>query len=208
MRPKIPALAEALTGRFGDHHAFLCRMMLQRVQGLDAAIEQMTAQVEAEIAPFQAVVDRLDTIPGVNQRAAQVIIAELGVDMSRFPTPAHLASWAGMYPGNNESAGKHFCGRTRNGDRWLRAVLGEAAAAAIGTKGSYPRAQYRRLAARRGKKRALVAVGHSRLIAARHVIGAEVEYRDLGPLHFLTRADPARQTQWLITLGAVRTRGE
>jgi transposase len=140
MRPKIPALAEALTGRFDDHHAFLCRMMLGRVQGLDAAIEQVTAQAEAEITPFQAVVDRLDTIPGVNQRAAQVIVAELGVDMSRFPTPAHLASWAGMCPGNNESTGKHFSGRTRKGDRWLRAVMGEAAAAAIGRKDSYPRA--------------------------------------------------------------------
>src|SRR3954449_4795361 len=154
MRPKMAALAEALTGRFGDHHAFLCRMMLVRVQGLDAAIEQVTAQVQAEIAPYQAVVDRLDTIPGVNQRTAQVIVAELGVDMSRFPTPAQLASWAGMCPGNNESAGKHFSGKTRKGDPWLRGALGEAAGAAARTKGSYPAAQYRRLVARRGAKRA------------------------------------------------------
>jgi transposase len=199
MRPKMPALVEALTGRFGEHHAFLCRMMLERVRSLDAAIDAVTAQVEVEIAPFQAVVDRLDTIPGVNQRAAQVIVAEIGVDMSRFPTAAHLASWAGMCPGNNESAGKHFSGRTRKGDRWLRAVLGEAAAAATGKKDSYPRAQYRRLASRRGKKRALVAVGHSLLIAAWHVIDAEVDYQDLGPLHFLTRVDPARQTRRLVT---------
>jgi transposase len=199
MRPKMPALVEALTGRFGEHHAFLCRMMLERVRSLDAAIDTVTAQVEVEIAPFQAVVDRLDTIPGVNQRAAQVIVAEIGVDMSRFPTAAHLASWAGMCPGNNESAGKHFSGRTRKGDRWLRAVLGEAAAAATGKKDSYPRAQYRRLASRRGKKRALVAVGHSLLIAAWHVIDAEVDYQDLGPLHFLTRVDPARQTRRLVT---------
>src|SRR3954454_7999738 len=173
--------------------------MLARIDGLDATIGAVSVQIESEIAPFQAVVDRLDTIPGVNQRVAQAIVAEVGVDMPRFPPAGHLASWAGMCPGNNESAGRHFSGRTRKGDRWLRAALGEGAAAAIGTKDSYPRAQYRRLATRRGKKRALVAVGHSLLIAAWHVIGAEVEYQDLGPLHFLTRGDPARQTQWLVT---------
>jgi transposase len=199
MRPKIPALVEALTGRFGEHHAFLCRTMLDRVDGLDATIDTMTAQIEAEIAPFQAIVDRLDTIPGVNQRVAQVILAEVGADMSRFPTAGHLASWAGMCPGNNESAGRHFSGRTRKGDSWLRAALGEAAAASAGAKDTYCQAQYRRLAARRGKKRALVAVGHSILIAAWHIIGDDVVYQDLGPLHFLTRVNPARQTWRLVT---------
>jgi transposase len=199
MRPKIPALVEALTGSFGEHHAFLCRTMLDRVAGLDATINAVTAQIETEIAPFQAIVDRLDTIPGVNQRVAQVIVAEVGADMTRFPTAGHLASWAGMCPGNNESAGRHFSGRTRKGDRWLRAALGEAAAAGSGARDTYCQAQYRRLAARRGKKRALVAVGHSLLVAAWYIINDGVVYQDLGPLHFLTRVNPARQTWRLVT---------
>ena len=199
MRPKIPVWVQALTGRFGEHHAFLCRIMLRHIDDLDTAMAQVTAQIEAEIAPFQDIVDRLDTIPGINQRAAQVIVAEIGVDMSRFPTAAHLASWAGMCPGNNESAGKHFSGRTRKGDRWLRAALGEAAAAGAGAKNTYCQAQYHRLAARRGKKRALVAVGHSILIAAWYIINDGAVYQDLGPLHFLTRINPARQTRRLVT---------
>jgi transposase len=198
MRRKIPALVEALTGRFTEHHAFLCRMMLAHIDGLDAAIAEVTGQIEAQMQPFQAVADRLDTIPGVNQRTAQTIIAEIGVDMTRFPTAAHLASWAGVCPGNNESAGKHHSGRTRKGDSWLRAALGEAAAAGVGTKNSYLQAQYRRLAGRRGKKRALVAVGHTILVATWHMITHEVDYQDLGPTHYLTRIDPARHTRRLI----------
>ena len=199
MRPKMAMLAEALTGSFGEHHAFLCQTMLSRIDGLEATIAAVTARIEAEIKPVQPIVDRLDTIPGVDQRVAQVIVAEIGVDMTRFRTAAHLASWAGMCPGNNESAGKHFSGHTRKGDRWLRAALGEAAAAGSGKKNSYCQAQYRRLAARRGKKRALVAVGHSLLIAAWHIINDEVVYDDLGSLHFLTRINPERHTRRLIS---------
>jgi transposase len=199
MRPKIAMLVEALTGSFGEHHAFLCQTMLSRVDGLDATIATVTARIEVEIAPLQSIVDRLDTIPGVDQRVAQVLVAEIGVDMTRFRTAAHLASWAGMCPGNNESAGKHFSGRTRKGDRWLRAALGEAAAAGIGKKDSYCQAQYRRLAVRRGKKRALVAVGHSLLVAAWHVINDEVDYHDLGSLHFLTRINPERHARRLVS---------
>src|SRR5512133_544981 len=184
MRPKIPTLVQALTGFFEAHHTFLCRTMLSRIDGLNATIDAVTRQIELEMAPFQQIADRLDTIPGVDQRVAQVIIAEVGVDMARFATPAHLASWAGMCPGNNESAGKHFSGHTRKGDRWLRAALGEAAAAGSGTKNSYCQAQYHRLAARRGKKRALVAVDHSLLVAAWYVINDSVEYHDLGAEHF------------------------
>jgi transposase len=198
MRPKVGVLVEALTGRFGEHHAFLCRTMLARIDAINATIATVTAQIEAEIAPFQAIVERLDTIPGVNSRVAQIIVAEVGVDMARFPTAANLASWAGVCPGNNESAGKHFSGRTRMGDSWLRAALGEAAAAGVGAKNTYLQAQYRRLAARRGKKRALVAVGHTILIAAWHIIGNGVDYRDLGPDHFVRRADPIRQTRRLV----------
>jgi transposase len=137
-------------------------------------------------------------MPGVNQRVAQIIVAEVGVDMARFPTAANLASWAGVCPGNNESAGRHFSGRTRKGDSWLRAALGEAAAAASGANGTYLQAQYRRLASRRGKKRALVAVGHSMLVAAWHMISAGVDYADLGAEHFLTRVHPARRTRRLV----------
>jgi transposase len=198
MRPKIPVLIEALTGRFTGHHAFLCSTMLARIDALDATIATVSEQVEAQVRPLQHVVDRLDTIPGVNQRAAQTILAEIGADMSRFPTAGHLASWAGVCPGNNESAGKHHSGRTRKGDTWLRAALGEAAAAAAKTKGTYLQAQYQRLAVRRGKKRALVAVGHSILTATWYMISNGVEYQDLGGSHFLTRIDPARRTRRLI----------
>jgi transposase len=198
MRRKIPTLVEALTGRFEQHHAFLCRTMLAHIDALDAAIAEVTTQIESEIKPFQAIADHLDTIPGVNQRVAQVIIAEIGVEMARFPTAAHLASWAGVCPGNNESAGKHHGGRTRKGDSWLRAALGEAAAAGVSTKDSYLQAQYRRLAGRRGKKRALLAVGHTILVASWHMISNEVDYQDLGPDHFLTRIDPTRQARRLI----------
>ena len=172
--------------------------MLARIDALDATIATVSGQVEAQVRPLQHVVDRLDTIPGVNQRAAQTILAEIGADMSRFPTAGHLASWAGVCPGNNESAGKHHSGRTRKGDTWLRAALGEAAAAAANSKGTYLQAQYRRLAVRRAKKRALVAVGHSILTATWHMISNGVEYQDLGAAHFLTRIDPARRTSRLI----------
>ena len=153
---------------------------------------------------MQSLVDRLDTMPGVNQRVAQTIIAEIGADMSRFPTAANLASWAGMCPGNNESAGKHFSGRVRKGDSWLRAALGEAAAAASGARDTCLQAQYRRLAGRRGKKRALVAVGHSMLVAIWHMISAGMDYQDLGPAHFTTRVNPARQTRRLVGSSARR----
>ena len=198
MRRKIPVLVEALTGRFGEHHAFLCATMLAHIDTLDATIRAVTARIETEIRPLQALVDRLDTMPGVNQRVAQTIIAEIGADMTRFPTAANLASWAGMCPGNNESAGKHFSGRVRKGDSWLRAALGEAAAAAAGARDTYLQAQYRRLAGRRGKKRALVAVGHSMLVAIWHMISAGMDYQDLGSAHFTARVNPARQTRRLV----------
>jgi transposase len=199
MRPKIPALRRALVGRFDEHHAFLCRAMIGRIDTIDAAVAALTAQIEVEIVPFQAAVDRLDTIPGVNARLAQVIIAEIGADMSRFPTAAQLASWAGMCPGNNESAGKHHSGKTRKGDPWLRGALGEAASAAARTRGSYPAARYRRLAGRRGAKRALVAVGHSLLVAVWHILTNDVGHTDLGAEHFLTHTNHDRQTRRLLT---------
>jgi transposase len=199
MRPKIPALRRALVGRFDAHHAFLCQTMIGRIDGIDAAVDALTVQIESQIAPFQAAVDRLDTIPGVNARLAQIIIAEIGADMSRFPTAAQLASWAGMCPGNNESAGKHHSGKTRKGDPWLRGALGEAAGAAARTKGSYPAARYRRLVARRGAKRALLAVGHGLLIAIWHMLTHAVDYTDPRVNQPVTPTNRDRQTRRLLS---------
>lgn len=183
MRAKIPALRDALLGGFTDHHAFICRAMLDRIDATAATIDAVSARIDDEIQPLQNVVTRLDTIPGVNVRTAQVILAEIGVDMSRFPTPGHLASWAGMCPGNHESAGKHYGGATRKADSWLRGALGEAASRAARSKDTYLQARYRRIASRRGKKRAVVAVGHSILTAIWHLISNDTDYDDLGAIH-------------------------
>ena len=206
MRPKVGELQQALVGRFSDHHARLCSKMLAHIDDLTATIEELTGEIGAEIEPFQCVQQRLMTIPGVSARLAENLIAETGGDMNRFPTPQQLASWAGMCPGNNESAGKHFSGRTRKGDRWLRGALGEAAAAAARTKGTYLSARYRRLAARRGKKRAKVAIGHDILVASWYVMRDGVDYADLGADYLDTHAmDPrrkaARLTEQLHALG-------
>lgn len=199
MRPKRADLAEALVGRFDTHHAQLCTKMLAHIDDLSATVDELSGEIEAAMRPFQQQLQHLITIPGVHTRVAQVIIAETGADMSRFPTPAHLASWAGMCPGNNESAGKHFSGRTRKGNRWLRAALGEAAAAAGRTKNTYLAQRYRRLAARRGKNRAKVAVGHTILEAAWWILTHDVDYHDLGGDYLLTRApDPRRKAARLI----------
>ena len=197
MRAKIPALTEALTGRFSAHHAVLCRAMLQRIDQIEATIATLNAGIEVELAPFQAQLTHLMSIPGVGRRIAEILIAEIGVDMARFPTPADLASWAGMCPGNNESAGKHHCGRTRKGDTWLRAALGEAAAAAARTQDTFLAARYRRIARRRGAKRAVVAVGHSLLVIAWHLLTQDVDYHELGGDYYTRRVDPARQVHRL-----------
>ena len=196
-RAKIPALRDALIGNFTGHHAFICQTMLDRIDAAAATIDAISARIADEIAPFQAIVDRLDTIPGVNTRAAQVIIAEIGTDMSRFPTPGHLASWAGMCPGNHESAGKHHGGATRRGDSWLRGALGEACAGAARSKDTYLQAQYARLRVRRGSSRASVAVAHSILTACWHMLQTGELYNDLGGDYF-ARRDPTRTTKRLV----------
>ncbi len=199
MRSKTPALIEALTGRFDDHHGLLCQVMLDQIDHLDAAISRLDTQIDAQMAPFRAQQNRLVTIPGIARRAAEVIIAETGADMSRFPSPAHLVSWAGLCPGNNESAGKRLSGRTRNGDRWLCGTLGECATAAARTKNTYLAERYRRLCRRRGTKRAKVAVARTQLEAAWWVLTRDVDYRDLGPEHFLThQPNPGRQATHLV----------
>ena len=184
MRPKILDLQRALTGNFTDHHARLCTKMLAHIDELTATVAELTGEIDAEITPLQQARERLTSIPGVSNRVAEVIIAETGANMTRFTTPQQLASWAAVCPGNNESAGRQFSGRTRKGNRWLRGALGEAAAAAGKSKNTYLSARYRRIAARRGAKRAQVAVGHDILVAAWHILDRNVDYRDLGADYF------------------------
>jgi transposase len=181
LRKKLPALRQALVGRFHGHHAFLVAQILAHLDDLDEAIGAVSTQIDTVIAPFAEELARLDTIPGVNQRTAEVLIAELGVDMRVFPTAGHLASWAGLCPGNNESAGKHRSGRTRKGNRWLRGALIEAALAA-GThsaKGAFA-ARYRRVMQHRGHKKAVVAVAHAMLVTAYHLLARQTTYHDPG----------------------------
>jgi transposase len=187
LRAKLPALREALEGRFRAHHALLVAEMLARVDQMDEAIERLSAEVARVAAPFSPLLALLMTIPGVSRRTAEVILAEIGTDMGRFPSAGHLASWAGICPGNNESAGKHRSGRTRKGSKWLRATLTEAANAAARTNGTYLASQYARLKGRRGHKKAIIAVAHSILVVAYHLLERGEPYSDLGADYFLTR---------------------
>ncbi len=190
MRSKIPQLVEALTGNFGEHHAFLCRLHLERIDQLSASILALSSRIEEQMRPFSRRLDQLATIPGVGQSLAEVIIAETGGDMSHFRTAAHLASWAGVCPGHHESAGKRKSGKTRHGNRWLVGALGTAAMAAARTKDTtYLGARYQRLAPRLGKKKAIVAVEHSILTAVWHMLTDDVDYADLGGDYF-ARLDP------------------
>jgi transposase len=193
MRPKIPDLVQAMIGRFSEHHAFLCRMHLDRIDAITRDIAALSTRIEQVMAPFRDHLTRLDTIPGVSTRVAEVIIAETGGDMSRFPTPGHLASWAGVCPGNHESGGRRKSGKTTKGNRWLRDALGTAAMAAARSKNTYLGAQYARLVRRLGsKQKALVALQHSILVSVWHMLSASTDYQDLGADHFLRR-DPERE---------------
>jgi transposase len=199
MRRKTNALIEALTGHFTAHHAFLARAMLDRIDACTTMEKRLDARIDAQIAPFRRRIELLVTIPGVSTRAAEVILAEIGDDIARFPTAADLASWAGVCPGNNESGGKRGPGRTRHGDPWLKAALGQAAISASRTKDTYLAARYRRLIARRGKKRALVALEHSILVSVWHMFTRDTTYADLGGQYFLERTGRARQTRRLVS---------
>jgi transposase len=176
MRSKIPELQDALAGRFNAHHALLCRAILARIDQADATIDELTKRIEALLDPHEAAVTLLVGITGVSHRSAQVILAEIGTDMSRFPTAGHLASWAGMCPGNNECAHKHRSGRTRHGSKWLSIDLVEAAQAAGRSKDTYMAAQYARIRGGRGPGRVAVAVGHSMLVIVWHLL---IHRRDL-----------------------------
>ena len=184
LRDKLPDLERALAGRVGPHQRFLLAQQLAHIDFLDASIAEVSAEIAERLHPFETELERLETIPGVGRRTAEVLLAEIGTDMRRFPTPAHLASWAGMCPGNDESAGKRRSGKTRKGNPWLRSTLIEAARAAGRSKRTYLAAQYHRLAARRGTKRAAVAVGHTILLIAYHLLSEGEVYRDLGDRYF------------------------
>jgi transposase len=193
MRSKIPDLSMALAGRFGDHHAVLARLHLEMLDHLDGMMARLDAQVEAMTVPFGPQIQALCTIPGIGERTAQVVISEIGVDMARFPTAAHLASWAGLCPGNNESAGKHGNTRTRNGNREIRTALVEAARSAARTS-TYLGARFRRLHRRFGKKgggKAAVAIAHDLIVIIWHVLHDGVEFYDLGPDYFTRPDSPA-----------------
>jgi len=197
LRAKIPALQLALAGRVTDHHRFLLRLHLDHVSHLEGLIGRLGAQIEGVMAPFAEAAARLATIPGISQRVAETVVAEIGTDMGQFPTAGHLASWAGMSPGNDESAGKRRSGHTTYGNRWLRRMLVQAAWAASRTKGTYLAAQYRRLAKRRGRKRALVAVGHTLLGMVYQILKHGTTYAELGA-DFLDRQEPERLTRQLV----------
>jgi len=199
LRGKTDELMPALTGRFMAGHGFLLARILDHIEYLEEQIVAISEEVARLCEPFREAVDLLMTIPGVGSITAQVVVAEIGIDMSRFPTANHLASWAGVCPGNNETAGKRRSGRTRKGSRWLRATLSEAAWSAAKTKGSAYQALFRRLAYSRGKgtKKARVAVSHAILIAVWHILKDMTPYCDLTPTQ-RTATDPEKIKQSLV----------
>ena len=198
LRRKLPALREALTGHFRAHHALLVGEILAKLDYLEEAIGRLSVEIERVIAPFGPQVELLRTIPGVDRRMAEALVAEIGVDMSRFGSAARLASWAGLCPGQYESAGRQRRGTTRKGSKWLRMHLIQAAKSAARTKGTYLSAQYARLRGRRGGARATVAVAHSILVASFHILERGTPYEDLGADWFIRRRSPERHARTLV----------
>jgi len=184
LKEKQAQLVQALCCRLQPHQSFLIAEHLAQIDYLEGAIERLGQQIEERLRPFEQEIEWLDTIPGISRRTAEVLWAETGGDMSRFPSARHLAAWAGMCPGNNESAGKRRTGRTRKGSPWLRHCLVEAAHGAAHAKNKYLSSQYHRIAARRGKKKAQIAVGHSILVIAYHLLTRKEGYSDLGANYF------------------------
>jgi transposase len=184
LRGKIPQLRSALEGHVTDHHRFILSELIDHLEYLEGQIERFSQRINEVSGPFEEAIEEVARLPGLEKRSAENVIAEIGCDMERFPSEEHLSSWAGMCPGSNESAGKKKSGKTSKGSRWLRATLAQSAWAASRKKGCYFQAQYRRLAGRRGKKRALIAVGHSLLVVIYHVLNNKTGYKELGADYF------------------------
>lgn len=184
LRAKLPDLRRALEGRVQPHHRTLIAQILAHIDFLEGALAQLRDAIAQLLPPVTEALTLLQTVPGIKGQAAAAIVAEIGTDMSRFPSAKHLASWAGVCPGNKQSGGKRLSGRITAGNRWLRAVLGEVAWAAIRTKDSYFQAQYQRLARRRGKAKAAMAVAHSLLVVIYHVLRERTPYQELGAAYF------------------------
>jgi transposase len=199
LRAKTPELKLALEGHFSDHHRFLVKHLLGHLDELDRRIDEISQRIGERLPSTlsEERLRRLDAIPGVNRTTIENVVAEIGADMSQFPDEHHLSSWAGICPGNEESAGKRLRNRTTRKNRWLRRAITEAAWAAGRTKDSYLGAQYRRLAPRRGKKRALIAVGHSLLVIFYHMLKYDVEYHDLG-VDYFDKQEPERLKRYLV----------
>jgi transposase len=195
MREKIPELERALTGSFRPHQQFMVARHLAFIDAIDELVAQASAEIAERLRPAETEVELLDAITGIGRPTAEVWLAEVGSDLERFPTHGHLASWAGMCPGNNESAGKRKSGKTRKGNPALRTALVVAAQAAARKRDSYLSAQFRRLAARRGPKKATVALAHSLLVIAYHVLKRRVNFMDLGPSYFDERKRISVQRQ-------------
>jgi transposase len=184
LRAKIPQLCLALDGHVTDHHRFVLRQLIDHLEYLEHQIEIFSQRIEEIDGPFEEAIKVVSKLPGFESRSAQNVIAEIGCNMDQFPSEDHLSSWAGMCPGNNETGGKRKSGKTTKGSRWLRTALAQAGWAACRKKGSYFQAQYRRLAGRRGKKRALIAVGHSLLVSIYHLLKNQTDYKELGADYF------------------------
>jgi transposase len=198
LRKKIPALREALEGHFSPMHALLIGAILAHLDFLDEQVDRLSDAIETQIAPFAPAVELLCTIPGIGRKTAEVIVAEIGADVSVFPTAEHLASWAGQCPGNDQSAGKRRSGRTRKGSKWLDAALKDAATSTIRAEGTYLQALYRRKRSQIGHGRALGAVKHSILCACWHMLTNGELYADMGGDYF-ARRDPERATRRLVS---------
>jgi transposase len=198
LRAKIGDLRQAVPGRFNDHHARMVKELLAHIDYLQASVSRLDEQIDVMMIPFVPARDRLDTIPGIAKRTAEIIIAEIGVDMTRFATPGHLASWAGLCPGNNESAGKHRATTTRSGNPWLTSALVEAAWSASRTKGCYLGVRFWRIAKRRGQQRALIAIAHTILVICWHLINDETTFDELGTDYLAGRDQPERRRRLLV----------